>query len=59
MQDCVSNAMQDFARDDFSSESCDDHSNPIVSDEIEHFLAHNVGQHSEETQAESSGDLKT
>ena len=50
--------MQDFARDNFSSESCDDHSNPLVSDEIEHFLAHNVGQHSEETQAESSGDLK-
>ena len=58
VHDCVSNAMQDFARDDVSSESCDDHSNPLVSDEIVHFLAHNVGQHSGETQAEPSGDLK-
>ena len=62
VQDCVSNAMQDFVRDDVPSESsddlCDDHSNPRVSDEIEYFLAHNVGQHSGETQAETSGDLK-
>ena len=58
VQDCVSNVMQDFARDDVSSESCDDHSNPLVSDEIVHFLAHNIGQHSGETQAEPSGDLK-
>ena len=49
VQDCVSNAMRDFVRDDVPSESsddlCDDHSNPRVSDEIEHFLAHNVGQY--------------
>ena len=43
VQDCKSNAMEDFARDDFSSESCDDHSNPLASDEIDLFLAHNFG----------------
>ena len=62
VQDCVSNAMQDFVRDDvaseFSDDLCDDHSNPRVSDEIDHFLAQNVGQYSAETQAEASRDLK-
>jgi len=62
VQDCVSNAMQDFVRDDVPSESsddlCGDHSNPRVSDEIDHFLAQIVGQYSGETQAEASGDLK-
>ena len=62
VQDCVTNAMQDFVRDDVPSESsddlCDDHSNPHVNDEIEHFLAHNVGQYPGETQAKASSDLK-
>ena len=62
VQDCVSNAMQDFVRDDVPSESsddlCDDHSNPRVSDEIDHFLAQIVGRYSGETHAEASGDLK-
>ena len=56
VQDCVSNSMQDCFRDDVPSESCDDHSNPPVSDEIENFLAHDVSQYSGETEA--SGDLK-
>ncbi|XP_074629361.1 uncharacterized protein LOC141886973 [Acropora palmata] len=59
VQDCVSNAMQDFFRDDVPSESsddlCYDHSNPGVSDEIDHFLAQTVDQYSGETQAETSG----
>ena len=42
VQDCASNAVQDFVRDDVPSESsvdlCDDHSNLRVSDEIDHFL---------------------
>ena len=62
VQNCASNAMQDFVRDDVSSESsddlCDDHSNPRVSDEIDHFVAQIVGQCFGETQAEASGDLK-
>ena len=62
VQDCVSNAMQNFVRDEVPSESGDDLrddlSNPPVSDEIDHFLAHNVGQHSGETQGEVSWDLK-
>ena len=62
VQDCVSNARQDFVRDDVPSDSsdnlCDYHSNPPVSDEIDHFLAQIVGQYSGETQAEASGDLK-
>ena len=58
VQDCVSNAMQDFVRDDVPSESSDDYPNPCVSDEIVHFLAHDVGQYPGETQAEASGDLK-
>ena len=62
MQDCVSNAMQDFVRDDIPSESsddlCDDHSNPRVSDEIDHFLAQIVVQYTGEAQAEASDDLK-
>ena len=52
------NALQDFVRDDVPSESSDDHSNPRVSDEIDHFLAQVVGRYSGETQAEASGDLK-
>ena len=62
VQDCVSNAMQDFVRDDVPSKSsddlCDDHSNPRVSDEIDHSLAQIVGRYSGETQAEASDDLK-
>ena len=58
VQDCVSNAMQDFVRDDVPSESSDDHSNPRVSDEIDHSLAQIVGRYSGETQAEASDDLK-
>ena len=60
VQNCASNAMQDFVRDDVSRESkddlCDDYSNPRVSDEIDHQI---VGQYFGETQAEASGDLKT
>ena len=63
VQNCASNAMQDFVRDDVSRESrddlCDDYSNPRVSDEIDHFVAQIVGQYFGETQAEASGDLKT
>ena len=58
VQDSVSNAMQNFVRDYVPSESSDDHSNPSVSDEIDHFLAQIVGHYSVETQAEASGDLK-
>ena len=62
MQGYVSNAMQNFVRDEVPSESSDnlpdDLSNPLVSDEIDHFLAHSVGQHSGETQGEVSWDLK-
>ena len=62
VQDCASNVMQDFVRDDVSSESsdhlCDDYSNPRVSDEIDHFVAQIVGQYLGEIQAEASGDLK-
>ena len=62
VQDCATNAMQDFVRDDVSSESsydlCDDYSNPRVSDEIDHFVAQIVGQYLGETHAEASGDLK-
>ena len=62
MQGCVSNAMQNFVRDEVPSESSDDLpddlSNPLVSDEIDHFPAHSVGQHSGETQGEVSWDLK-
>ena len=62
VQDCVSNAMQDFVRDDVPSECsddlCDDHSNPRVSDEIDHSLAQIVDRYSGETQAEASDDLK-
>ena len=59
VQDCVSNAMQNFVRYEVSSDDlCDDHSNPRVSDEIDHFLAHNVGQRSGETPSEVSADLK-
>ena len=45
VQGCVSNAMQNFVRDEVPSESSDDLpddlSNPLVGDEIDHFLAHN------------------
>ena len=58
VQDFVSNAMQNFVRDEVPSESSDDLrddlSSPLVSDEIDHFLAHNVGQHSGETLGEVS-----
>ena len=62
VQDCESNAMQHFVRDGVLSESSDDFpddvSNPLVSNEIDHFLANNVCQHSGETQGEVSWDLK-
>ena len=62
VKNCASNAMQDFVRDDVSSESsddlCHDCSNPRVSDEIDHFVAQIVGQYFGETQAEASGDPK-
>ena len=42
VQDCVSNAMQSFVRDEVLSELsdgiCDDHSNPCVSDETRRSL---------------------
>ena len=38
-----------------SDDLCNDHSNPRVSDEIDHFLAQIVGQNSK---AEASGELK-
>ena len=45
MQDYVLNIMQNFVRDEVPTESndhlSDDHSNLRVSDEIDHFLAHN------------------
>ena len=41
-----------------SNDLPEDLSNPLVSDEIDHFLVHNVGQHSGETQGEVSWDLK-
>ena len=51
VQNCASNAMQVFVRDDVSSESrddlCDDYSNSRVSDEIDHFVAQIVGQYFE------------
>ena len=62
VQNCASNAMQDFVRDDISGESsedlCDDYSNPRVSVEIDHFVAQIVSQYFGETQAEASSDLK-
>ena len=54
--------MQNFVRDEvlrkWGDDLPDDLSNLRVSDEIEHFLTHSVGQHSGETQGEVSWDLK-
>ena len=59
VQDCVLNSMQNFVRYEVSSDDlCDGHFNPRVSDEIDLFLAHNVGQGLGETLSEVSGDLK-